>query len=79
MEQEEQLVQVEKILDIARPALEMHGGGIRISELTEDGTLRVVLQGHCVGCPLSIHTMRLGIERLLFEHIPHIVKTVEEV
>ncbi len=73
------LKQVDEVLDIARPALDMHGGGIRLIDVSNEGVVSVSLQGHCVGCSLSTMTMRLGIERLLKEKLPEIVSTVIEV
>ena len=70
---------VEKALNQARPLLAMHGGGVRLIDVTKDGVVKVALQGHCVGCSLSTITLRLGIERLLISQLPDLVTAVQEV
>ncbi len=79
MNTKQKLKKIEEVLDVARPMLGSHGGGISVVDLNDQGVLSVALQGHCVGCPLSTHTMRLGIERLLRDNIPDIVSSVKEV
>jgi len=71
--------QVEQALDQARPFLAMHGGGIQLIDVTDEGVVKVALRGHCVGCSLSTMTMKLGIERLLCDNLPDIVSSVQEV
>lgn len=71
--------QVEIVLNEARPYLEMHGGGIQLIEVTDDGVVRVSLRGHCVGCALSTVTLRLGVEQLLKQRLPEFVTGLEEV
>lgn len=78
-ERDHQFNEVNAVLDVARPALELHGGGIQLADVTNDGIVKVILKGHCVGCAISTVTMKLGIERLLKERLPHIVHAVEEV
>ena len=73
------LEQVELVLNEARPYLEGHGGGIQLVDVDAEGIVHVALQGHCVGCALSTITMRLGIETLLKDRLPAIVKGVQEI
>jgi len=58
-----------------KPAVEMDGGAIQYHSFNE-GTVKVLLQGSCSGCPSSMVTLKSGIENLLKSMIPE-VKTVE--
>jgi len=58
-----------------RPAVESDGGAISFESFHE-GTVKVLLQGACSGCPSSTITLKAGIENLLTRMIPE-VKTVE--
>jgi Fe-S cluster biogenesis protein NfuA len=60
------------------PALQMHGGGVKYIDLTDEGVVRLQLQGHCSGCAYSIVTLKMGIEKVLMERLPNIVTGVEE-
>lgn len=70
--------QVEAALEKVRPALQRDGGDVELVEVTEDGVVKVRLQGACQGCPMAQMTLQMGIERVLKEMVPE-VKTVEAV
>ncbi|MFO8008880.1 MAG: NifU family protein [Candidatus Brocadiia bacterium] len=69
---------VTEVLDGLRPSLQAHGGDVQLVEVTEDGTVKVQLQGACKGCPMATMTIRQGVEARLKEAIPE-VKGVEAV
>jgi len=69
---------VQAILDKVRPSLQADGGDVELVEITEDGIVRVRLQGACGSCPMSTMTLKMGIERALKSQIPE-VKEVERV
>ncbi|MFW0862295.1 MAG: NifU family protein [Candidatus Komeilibacteria bacterium] len=50
------LKKIEKELDVIRPFLEGHGGGVEIDHLDDQGVLYVKFKGACVACPLSTLT-----------------------
>mgnify|MGYP006288836419 CR=1 FL=1 len=71
--------QVQQILEEkVAPRLAMDGGGIELVEVTEDGVVRVKLQGACQGCPGARMTLQMGVEKLLKDELPD-VKAVEGV
>ena len=71
--------EVEKVLaEQIAPKLAMDGGGIEVVELTEDGVVKVRLQGACHGCPGARMTLQMGVERVLKRALPEI-KAVEAV
>ena len=65
---------IEKI----RPYLQRDGGDIEFVEYTEDGIVKVRLQGACKGCPGATMTIKMVVERILKESYPEI-KSVEAV
>jgi len=69
---------VEKTLERVRPYLQEDGGDVELVRVTEDGIVEVRLTGSCVSCPLSIMTVRAGIERaLMIDHSE--IRRVEQV
>jgi Fe-S cluster biogenesis protein NfuA len=62
--------QVDRVLDELRPYIHSHGGEVHVLEVTEGGIARLQMVGSCNGCPMSMLTLRLGIERLLAEKVP---------
>lgn len=69
---------VQEALDLIRPALQADGGDVELVDVTEDGVVKVALQGACRGCPMSQLTLANGVERVLKEQIPE-VQRVEPV
>lgn len=70
--------EVEKVLDLVRPALQADGGNVELVDVSEDGIVSVRLTGACGSCPMSTMTLKMGIERALKERIPA-VKSVQQV
>ena len=64
--------QVDHALDELRPYILSHGGEVNVLEVTDEGVARLQMLGSCNGCPMSMLTMRLGIERLLAEKVPQL-------
>jgi len=69
---------VKKVIETIRPFLQADGGDVELVDVTEDGIVKVRLIGACGRCPMSIITIRMGIERKLKESIPE-MKAVEQV
>lgn len=70
--------QVEEALNTIRPFLEADGGNVSIEEITQDNVLKLRLLGSCGSCPMSIMTMKAGIEQAIVRAVPQI-KSVEAV
>ncbi len=68
---------VQNALEKVRPQLQADGGDVEFVAF-EKGTVKVKLQGHCVGCPMSMMTLKQGIETFLKKEVPEVV-TVEAV
>jgi Fe-S cluster biogenesis protein NfuA len=63
---------VEQILSSIRPYLEADEGDIELVNISESGIVEVKLLGACADCPLSMMTLRAGVERALMKEIPEI-------
>ncbi|MDP2183481.1 MAG: NifU family protein [Actinomycetota bacterium] len=66
--------QVQAALDKIRPALQADGGDVELVEVGEDGVVKVRLVGACRGCPMSQLTLSNGVERVLKQEVPEVVR-----
>ena len=64
---------IEAALDAVRPALAGHEGDVELVAV-EPPDVRIRLLGTCDGCSFSGDTVRLGIEKAIFEAAPEITK-----
>jgi Fe-S cluster biogenesis protein NfuA len=70
--------QIEEVLKKVRPFLQIDNGDVEFAGVESDDIVKVRLLGSCNGCPMSLMTLRAGIERLIMKEIPD-VKRVESV
>jgi len=66
------LQKVENALDTIRPYLKADGGDVSIEEITPDNVVRLRLLGSCGSCPMSIMTLKAGIEQAIKREVPEI-------
>ncbi|MGF7078602.1 NifU family protein [Mucilaginibacter sp. UYCu711] len=66
------LERVEAALDSIRPYLETDGGNVSVEEITPEGIVRLKLLGSCGSCPMSIMTLKAGIEGAIMKAVPEI-------
>ena len=66
------LQKVEGALDTIRPYLEADGGNVSVEEITPDNIVKLRLLGACGSCPMSIMTMKAGIEQAIKKAVPEI-------
>ena len=67
-----------KALDTVRPFLMADGGDVEVVRLRDDGILELQWVGTCKICPMSVLTLRAGVERAIMKECPE-VKRVEAV
>lgn len=60
---------LESTLEYIRPALQADGGDLVLLGV-EDGIVNLQMVGACGGCPLSMMTLKAGIERILTDRVP---------
>ena len=70
--------EIQKALNNIRPYLQADNGDVELVDVSEDGIVKVRLLGACEICPLSIMTLRAGIERAIMREVPS-VKRIEAV
>ncbi|WP_462267159.1 NifU family protein [Mucilaginibacter sp.] len=64
---------VEAALDSIRPYLEADGGNVAVEEITPDNVVKLKLLGSCGSCPMSIMTLKAGIEQAIKRSVPEII------
>ncbi|MFO7586613.1 MAG: NifU family protein [Gemmatimonadota bacterium] len=70
---------IEEVLASIRPAIRADGGDIELVEFDErGGVVRIRMVGACYACPMSMLTLKAGIEQRLRMLVPE-VRTVESV
>jgi Fe-S cluster biogenesis protein NfuA/nitrite reductase/ring-hydroxylating ferredoxin subunit len=62
---------VESALESVRPYMRSHGGGVELIGVAGD-TVRIRLEGHCQGCPSSMVTLKLAVEKAIYEAAPDV-------
>jgi Fe-S cluster biogenesis protein NfuA len=69
---------IEQALVGVRPYLRADGGDVRFVRFRPDGICEVRWEGTCMICPMSMLTLRAGVERTLLKEVPE-VKRVEAI
>ncbi len=67
--------QIQTVLDSFKPLIQLHGGSI-VLERYEQSIVYVRLEGACASCPLSVYTLKLGIEEALKKALPEITQVI---
>lgn len=69
------LDQIEQVLESIRPALQSDGGDVEFLSFDEErGVVEVRLTGACETCPISMMTLKQGIERRMMMSIPTVTE-----
>jgi Fe-S cluster biogenesis protein NfuA len=64
---------IEAVLDSIRPALHSDGGDVEFIDYDEDdGVVHLRLMGACGSCPVSLVTLKQGIERRIMMAVPEV-------
>ena len=66
---------IEASLEKIRPSLQADGGDIELVSVI-DGVVSVRLTGACGGCPMSMITLKMGVEKLLRKEVPEMTSLV---
>ena len=62
-------------IEYIRPAVQADGGDIKLASVN-DGIVNIDMLGACQGCPLSIATLKSGIERILMDKVPGVKEVI---
>lgn len=64
---------IKEALESIREAIQMDGGDVEFVAYNEDTkTVYVALQGSCIGCPASVLTLKMGVERAIKQQVPEV-------
>jgi len=69
---------VQEVIERVRPMLKRDGGDVQLVDVTDENVVKVKLTGACGHCPMSMMTLKGGIEAEMKKSIPE-VKAVEAV
>lgn len=67
---------VEEALEEIRPFLQSDGGDITLLGIENGKTVRVQLQGACVGCSVNQMTLKSGVEMTIKKYAPQIEEVI---
>lgn len=76
MTAEEIKTNVEKALDEIRPFLQSDGGDISLISIDNDTSVKVRLEGACVGCSVNQMTLKSGVEMTIKKYAPQIEEVI---
>ncbi|NNJ89334.1 MAG: NifU family protein [Eudoraea sp.] len=76
MTSEELRKKVEIALDEIRPFLQSDGGDISLVSIENDKSVKVRLEGNCVGCSVNQMTLKSGVEMTIKKHVPQIEQVI---
>ena len=66
---------IEEVLQAIRPAIQADGGDVELIQYDEDaGRVEVRLMGACETCPISMMTLKEGIEARVKRAVPGVVE-----
>ena len=65
-------------IELIRPALQSDGGDIVFDHLDDDGVVHVSLVGACGTCPISMQTLKAGVERIIMDRAPGVTGVVDD-
>ncbi|NAS31333.1 NifU family protein [Flavobacteriaceae bacterium R38] len=76
MTTEEIKINIEKALEEIRPFLQSDGGDISLISIDDDKTVKVRLEGACVGCSVNQMTLKSGVEMTIKKYAPQIEEVI---
>ncbi|NJB36759.1 MULTISPECIES: NifU family protein [Flavobacteriaceae] len=76
MTSEEVRQNVEKALEEIRPFLQSDGGDISLVSIDNDTSVKVRLEGNCIGCSVNQMTLKSGVEMTIKKYVPQIEEVV---
>jgi Fe-S cluster biogenesis protein NfuA len=75
MSDEDILQRINAVLDDLRPNIQMDGGDIEFVKF-QNGVVYIRMRGACIGCPMSVYTLKMGIETALKERITEVYEVI---
>ena len=76
MTTEEIKLNVEKALEEIRPFLQSDGGDIALVSIDNGTSVKVRLEGNCIGCSVNQMTLKSGVEMTIKKYAPQIEEVI---
>lgn len=76
MKTQELKTKIEAALDEIRPFLQSDGGDISLLSIEDGKTVKIQLEGACVGCSVNQMTLKSGVEMTIKKYAPQIESVV---
>jgi len=76
MTPEELKQNVEKALEEIRPFLQSDGGDISLVSIDNENSVKVKLEGACIGCSVNQMTLKSGVEMTIKKYAPQIEEVI---
>ncbi len=76
MTSDELRTNVEKALEEIRPFLQSDGGDISLVSIDNEKSVKVKLEGACVGCSVNQMTLKSGVEMTIKKYAPQIEEVI---
>lgn len=76
MTSDELNINVEKALEEIRPFLQSDGGDITLISIDNGRSVKVRLEGNCIGCSVNQMTLKSGVEMTIKKYAPQIEEVV---
>jgi len=76
MTTEEVRQNVEKALEEIRPFLQSDGGDISLISIDNNTSVKVKLEGNCIGCTVNQMTLKSGVEMTIKKYVPQIEEVI---
>jgi Fe-S cluster biogenesis protein NfuA len=67
---------VDEALNKIRPYIHSHSGDVNIVDVNDEGVVKLQMVGSCHGCPMSMLTLKLGIERILLDEVEGVTEVI---
>ncbi len=67
-----------KAIEVIRPYLNEDGGDVELVEVNDEKVVTVKLTGACYNCPMSIQTLKLGVEQTIKRFVPDIKEVKQQ-
>lgn len=67
---------VEAALAEIRPFLQSDGGDITLISIDNGTSVKVRLEGNCIGCSVNQMTLKSGVEMTIKKHVPQIEEVI---
>ena len=69
---------IKEALDMFRPQLQADGGDMEYISLDEQNRVHLKLVGACGSCPMSMMTLKMGVERYLKDACPEVTEVIQD-